>query len=115
MSLTILAKISVVLEKLLLLDNLTSDDFEPLLGDEFQVSCGGIPVALTLSNLDVMEAQYSPPGARLSFSLTFLGPLKPLLPQGVYTLRNETLGTLDLLMVPLGPIEGEQRYEIVLN
>ncbi len=98
-----------------MLDTLTSDDFSPLLDDEFEVSCDGIPVSLTLSALDLMEERYSQPGARLSFSLTFLGPLQPLLPQGIYTLRNEALGELELFMVPLGPVGDDQRYEIVLN
>jgi hypothetical protein len=98
-----------------LLDTLTSDDFAPLLDDEFEVSCDGRLVALTLSALDVMEERYSRPGARLSFSLTFSGPLKPLLPQGVHTLHNEALGALELFMVPLGPSGDGQCYEIVLN
>ncbi len=98
-----------------MLDALTSDHFEPLLNGEFEVLCDGSPVSLTLSAVDVMEERYSRPGARLSFSLTFSGPLEPLLPQGVYTLRNEALGVLDLFIVPLGPVLDGQRYEIVMN
>ena len=62
-----------------------------------------------------MGDRYSQPGVRLSFSLTFLGPMQPLLPQAVYTLRNKVLGELELFMVPLGPVGDGQRYEIVLN
>ena len=98
-----------------MLDTLTSKDFEPLLNGEFEVSCDGSPVPLTLSAIDVMEERHSRPGARLSFSLTFQGPLEPLLPQGVHTLRNEVLGALDLFLVPLGPADDGQRYEIVLS
>ena len=94
---------------------LTSLDFEPLLDNDFKVLHDGNPVRLTLSALDIMEDRHSAPGARQSFSLTFLGPLEPLLPQGIYTLNNEALGSIDLFMVPLGPLEKEQRYEIVMN
>ena len=78
-----------------MLETLTSDDFEPLLNDEFELSCDETPVSLTLTAVDVMDERYSRPGARLSFSLTLSGPLEPLLQQGVYTLRNETLGALE--------------------
>lgn len=98
-----------------MLDTLTSDDFKPLLNDTFEISCDGTPVTLTLSAVDVADERNAPPGARLSFSLTFLGPLEPLLPQGIHTLRHETLGALDLFTVPLGPGEDGQRYEIVFN
>ena len=98
-----------------MLDTLTGKDFEPLLNDKFEVLCNGDSVSLTLSALDVMDERYSPPGARRSFSLTFLGPLSPLLTQALYTLRHETLGDLELLMVPLGAVEGGQCYEIILN
>ena len=98
-----------------MIDTLTSDDFEPLLHGEFAVSLEGTPITLTLLAVDVMEERHSPPGARLSFSLIFQGPLEPLLPQGVYALRSEALGALDLFIVPLGPVEEGQRYEIVLN
>lgn len=98
-----------------MLDTLTSKDFEPLLNEKFEVLCDGDSVSLILSTLDVMDERYSPPDARRSFSLTFLGPHSPLLTQAMYTLRHETLGELELLMVPLGPVEGGQRYEIILN
>ncbi len=98
-----------------MLDDLTSDDFKPLVNDVFEMSCEGASIKLTLSTVDVMDERYSRPDARLSFSLTFMGPMEPLLPQGPYTLRHDTLGALELFAVPLGPVDEGQRYEIIFN
>ena len=98
-----------------MLDTRTSDDFEHLLNSEFELFYDGSPVSLTLSAVVVMEDRYCRPGAWLSFSLTFSGPLEPPLPPGIHSLRNEALGALDFFIVPLGPFGEGQRYEIVLN
>jgi hypothetical protein len=98
-----------------LLDTLTSDDFAARVDEPFETSIDGAPVVLQLVNVDVMDERYSPPGARRSFSLTFHGPTAPLLPQGTYTLGNATLGPLSVFIVPLGPVDGALRYEVVFN
>lgn len=100
-----------------LLDTLTSEDFLPLLEATFETSLGDTPLVLTLAKVDVKDARYSRPGARLAFSLIFHGPAEPLLPQGTYSLRNATLGELALFTVPLGPVPGEDglRYEVIFS
>lgn len=98
-----------------MLDTLTSDDFVPRVDEPFETSIDSTPVVLKLVDVDVMDERYSRPDARLSFSLTFHGPSEPLLPQGTYTLRNETLGALEVFSVPLGPGDGVLRYEVVFS
>lgn len=99
----------------MLLESLTSDDFEPRLNEAFQASLSDRQVVLTLARVDVMDERYSRPGARFAFSLTFHGPIEPLLPQGTYSINNETLGELALFIVPLGPGEEGLRYEVVFT
>lgn len=98
-----------------MLDTLTSDDFKDLLNDEFETSFDGSPVTLRLSAIDVMDERYSQPDARVSFSLTFLGPPETPLPQGMYSLRHAKFGALELFAVPIGPGEDGPRYETVFN
>ena len=98
-----------------MLDTIAGDDFKPLLNHDFEISWEGTAVSLTLTSVDVMDARHSRPGARLGFSLIFSGPPEPFFPQGTYSLRHETLGALEMFMVPLGPIENRHRYEIVFN
>lgn len=98
-----------------MLDTLTSDDFTPLIGGQFVTSFDEAEVALTLAGVEVMDERYSPPDRRRGFSLLLTGPSEPLLPQTIYALRHEALGTLDLFVVPLGPADGGQHYEVVFN
>lgn len=98
-----------------MLDTLTSDDFVSRVDEAFETSIDGTPVVLKLINVDVMDERYSRADARRSFSLTFHGPSEPLLPQGTYTLSNDTLGALEVFTVPLGPDNGVHRYEVVFN
>ena len=53
--------------------------------------------------------------ARHSFSLLFHGPREALLPQAMDRFDNETIGSLEFMIVPLGPDEHNQRYEAIFN
>lgn len=48
------------------------------------------------------------------FSAFFRGP-KPRLPQSIYSLSNDGMGTIDIFLVPIG-VDGDGfRYEAVFN
>lgn len=98
-----------------MLDTLSSDDFRPCIDQPFQTRLGDTPVQLSLAEIEVMDERYSRSGTRRPFSLMLLGPVEPLMPQGTYRLDNETLGPLDVFMVPLGPDGGGQRYQIIFS
>ena len=50
------------------------------------------------------------------FSLVFLGPSNPILPQATYRLTHDRLGQLDIFIVPVGPDpQGRIQYEAVFN
>ena len=55
-------------------------------------------------------------GTRAPFSLHFLGPVsQQYLQQHTYQLVNETLGKLDIFIVPLGAEAGRMRYEAIFT
>ena len=49
------------------------------------------------------------------FSLMFRGPKNFVLPQCIYSLEQETLGTAAIFLVPIGPDEMGQCYEAIFN
>jgi hypothetical protein len=50
-----------------------------------------------------------------AYSLVFRGAPDLLLDQRIYPLRNQTLGEMELFLVPIGPDEKGMRFEAVFN
>lgn len=50
-----------------------------------------------------------------SFSLVFRGPSHPLLPQGIYQLQHDAIGTFDLFIVPIRQDQDGLYYEACFN
>jgi len=67
--------------------------------------------ALTLTRT---QAHTSTPRQE-QFSVFFSGPPDQLLPQRIYHLEHETLGALDLFLVPIGRDQEGFQYEAVFN
>lgn len=49
------------------------------------------------------------------FSLIFRGPNEPYLPQRIYRVEHEKMGTLNLFLVPIAKDEDGFQYEAVFN
>ncbi len=49
------------------------------------------------------------------FSIVFRGPRDILLPQQIYRVEHDDIGTFDLFLVPIGPDGDGLRYEAVFN
>src|SRR5690349_8598029 len=49
------------------------------------------------------------------FSLVFLGPADPVLPQSIYAFEGERLGRSELFIVPIGRDPSGIRYEAAFN
>ncbi len=100
------------------LSTLTASDFVPLLDSDFVLSLNATET-LTLTLVEVRPAgEPYRPGARPPFALMWRHPHLPrgaYLPQRTYTLHHPTLGTLTLLLVPLGPSAEGMRYEAVFS
>lgn len=92
------------------LDELTLATFEPLVGDPFVIEAGAETLDFVLAS--ATSAGERPEG-RDPFSLTFRGPGEPLLPQAIYALRHDGLGTLEIFIVPIGRDENGALYEAI--
>lgn len=99
-----------------MLDQLTVEDFESLVGDAFRIDYPQHSEVLTLA--EVTRAKHDPPpGFRAAFSLTFKGESRDvMLGQRMYCLQHAALGSLELLLVPAGRLPlGNFRYEVVFG
>jgi hypothetical protein len=97
-----------------MLDKLTIEWFEPLVGTSFWLRAGSRKIELRLTRAArVMESE----AARLSrtpFSLFFLAPV--LLPQHIYRLTHDGVAEpLDIFLVPVGRDATEYVYEAVFT
>jgi hypothetical protein len=97
-----------------MLDQLTVETFEPLVGSSFWVEfSNGHKVELRLTRAaKVMESE----AARLDrhpFSLFFIGPKSFHLPQLTYHLTHPQLEAMDVFLVPVGQDAQTFSYEAV--
>ena len=98
------------------LNNLTHVQFEDCLYQSFHVECANAdPVKTEL--IEIEKHGTFNPGShqRQSFSLIFRGPMEPLLPQKTHVLKNETMGNLEIFLVPIGPDDQGMRYEAIFT
>jgi hypothetical protein len=92
-----------------MLEDLTVDQFRPLLHDSFRIAPDGAP-AFEVELVEVTEIPREP-GGRTPFSLVFQGGPDPPLPQGIYRVEHDELGELDIFLVPIAA----DRYEAVFT
>jgi hypothetical protein len=97
-----------------MLDQLTIESFEPLVGSTFWAEFpNGAKVELRLTRAaKVMESE----AARLErhpFSLFFVGPRSYMLQQQIYRLTHEQLGAMEIFLVPVGQDAQTYQYEAV--
>jgi len=97
-----------------MLENLTRQHWMEVLDQPFQVLLEGmdmIPLKLvqisSLGNSGAMRGE--------AYSLEFLGPRLPILPQRIYGLRNENMGELEIFLVPIGANQEGVRYEAIFT
>ena len=96
--------------------SLTHEDFAACLEQDFEIILDGDTVLRSVL-VDVQSRGNADPQAkqRQAYSVILRGPMEPVLDQRIYRLRNQTLGALDLFLVPVGPDETGMRYEAVFN
>jgi hypothetical protein len=100
-----------------MLDKLTVADFSQYIDQKFSAHIeGNEPMELVLTEATEMGAAPQDPQYRQAFSVVFVGPAQPILPQRIYRVEHEDMGALDLFLVPLGPNrDGRIRYETVFT
>ena len=90
----------------------TPETFDEHLGTEFvAVGPDGDEHALSLVAVDRLGQ--GPEGHRDPFSLKFEAAGEEILPQQTHRLRHETLGDVEIFLVPLGSADGTVRYEAI--
>jgi hypothetical protein len=97
-----------------MLQDLTPSSFESLLGTPFRIHFGGA-TPLEVALYEVARHETHPGPRQEPFSAYFRGPRQPILPQQIYKVEHEGLGTLDIFLVPIGPDAEGMRYEAVFN
>lgn len=92
---------------------LTLADFEPLIGDSFEIATDdGSSIALELIRVDAL-GNAPEEGMRAPFALLFHGPADTTFPQQTLTLTHAKLGALELFLVPTARSETTASYEVV--
>ncbi len=97
-----------------MLEKLTIADFSARIGETFRLTHEQGQLDLEVIAVDAVGAPPSE-GLRQAFSVLLRGPAEPLLEQGTRGFDHPELGKLDLFMVPLGPDETGQRYELAFG
>src|SRR5262245_10553208 len=92
------------------LADLTPKDFESRKGESFQLRAPDRELALELVDVRRLGESGRAGGA---FSLLFRAASGPFIAQAIYPIDHPVLGTLELFIVPIGPIPGGNGYEIV--
>jgi hypothetical protein len=94
------------------LASLKPADFEPHVGHTFTIEMNGKQLELKLAEVESVGAAVREGGA---FSLMFLSASGPFLPQGIYPVRHPVLGILEVFVVPLGPKDGGNSYQVIFT
>ena len=100
-----------------MLENLVESDFSDLVGDKFLLCLtGDESVGVTLIEAKSLgSGKADDRTTRDPFSILFRGPKELNLPQAIYRLEHETLGSMDLFLVPIGPGDEGMDYEAVFT
>ena len=102
-----------------MLERLTAETFAPAVGEAFvldDADAGRLQLELLEARLQHPDAPAAgEDGARAPFSLLFLGPAEPVLPQRIYRLAHDTVGEIEIFIVPVGRDENGTTYEAVFG
>ena len=98
-----------------MLQDLTQTQFAGCLNERFRIYADTASFDVELIQAEALGSHYDRSARRQPFSLVFRGPLQPVLPQRIYRLEHEGLGTLEIFLVPVGPDKDGMRYEAVFN
>jgi hypothetical protein len=91
------------------LAELTVESFTGRVQETFTLAGPAAALKLVLAEVEELGQSQN----RKAFSLRFLGPPQPILPQATYRLEHPAMGALEIFLVPLGPRDGGMRYEAV--
>jgi hypothetical protein len=87
-------------------------DFTPHLDAGFDLQAPGGVLPLQLARVDPAGNSGRAGGA---FSLIFVGPKGPFLPQAIYPVTHPALGIMEIFLVPIGPRHDGNGYQAVFT
>ncbi|QPF88415.1 hypothetical protein IC762_34690 [Bradyrhizobium genosp. L] len=94
------------------LAQLRIDDFKPHQDTTFEVPAADGPVTLQLVKVEPAGNSGRPGGA---FSLLFAGAKGPWLEQAIHPVQHPALGTMEIFLVPIGPLAGGNGYQAIFT
>ena len=94
------------------LATLDVNDFEPYLDAVFEMQSPAGMVPLKLAKTETAGQSKRAGGA---FALLFVAPAGPFLPQAIYPVAHPALGTMEIFLVPVGPLAGGNGYHAVFT
>jgi hypothetical protein len=89
------------------------EQFAACLNQDFAIILSDGALLLQLSEAHPLGKR--PESLRDPFALTFLGRAGLRLPQGVYKMRNATLGEMEIFLVQIGADQSGSSFEAVFN
>ncbi|WP_022927744.1 DUF6916 family protein [Patulibacter americanus] len=95
------------------LSALTVDDFAATVGTPYALDVGAAGTLALVLRSATPAAAATTGAPREPFSLLFVGPADPMLPQATYLLTHPELGELPVFLVPVGRDADGARYEAV--
>lgn len=93
-------------------EGLTVESFEGRAGEGFRLTADDAELDLTLVECQRLGGAVL---EREPFSIVFLGPQAPVLPQRIYPLEHDELGELEIFLVPIAQDADGTRYEAVFT
>src|ERR1700754_1774947 len=87
-------------------------DFSPHIDAVFDLQAAGGVVPLKLAKVDPAGNSGRTGGA---FSLIFVAPKGPFLPQAIYPVTHPALGVMEIFVVPIGPRQGGNGYQAIFT
>ena len=90
------------------------DDFNGVLNQAFTLELNGSTYPLELISVDRL-VDSATVGDRVAFSIVFRGDSELNLEQQIYHISQDTLGDMELFIVPIGPDDKGMRYEAVFT
>ena len=90
------------------------DDFKGCLDQSFALELEGSIYPLTLISADKLNSSATVDG-REAFSIVFRGERSLKLEQKIYRISHNTMGDMELFIVPIGPDDKGMRYEAVFS
>lgn len=89
------------------------EQFAACLNQDFELVFPDGTLPLKLSEARPLGVR--PESLREPFALSFLGGAGLALPQGIYKMRNSTLGEMEIFLVQIGADQSGSSFEAVFN